>query len=195
MRSKTFSQDLNEWLASDSPKTLQSLINNFAEKSFAVLMVVLMAIPALPLPTGGATHIFEAATMLLALEIVAGVRKVWLPAKWANTKLPAKLKSSTLPLLARLIHRVEKFSRVRLHRVLTNTIGLRLTGLAIFVLTLFAFLAPPFSGLDTLPALGVVIIALGIIMDDFVFLLIGLIVGLVGVGLVISAGKILINLL
>ena len=48
--------------------------------------------------------------------------------------------------------------------------------------SLGAFLAPPFTGLDTLPALGVVLLSLGVLLEDFAAL-IGLALALLGVGL------------
>lgn len=54
--------------------------------------------------------------------------------------------------------------------------------------TIFAFVAPPFSGLDTLPALGVVIISIAIILDDALMLLGGFLVGVAGSVLVIGLG-------
>jgi len=193
MPSQPFSRRLHEWLISDKPKTLQGLIDHFGEKSFAVLLLVLMAIPALPLPTGGVTHVFEVITMLLSLELIVGVKQVWLPKKWRNLKLPKKLRSSTLPFLIRAMGKVERLSRVRLRGVFQNNIAIRITGVLVFILALFAFLAPPFSGLDTLPSLGVVLISLAIILDDFVLFILGLLVGAAGIGLVIGTGKVLIN--
>lgn len=195
MHNDSFSQRLRKWLKSDKPKTLQGLIDNFAEKSFAMLFLALMSIPALPLPTGGVTHIFEIISMLLALELVAGVRHVLLPKSWRGLNLPPRLQNSALPLIIKIIRRVEKFSRPRLNVVLKNTITVRIIGLLIFILSLFAFLAPPFSGLDTLPSFGVVLISLAIILEDFLLFIIGMVVGLVGIGLVIGIGKVLINLI
>ena len=51
-----------------------------SEKSFAVTILFLMFFPALPLPTGGVTHVFEVITVLLAVEMVIGARSIWLPA-------------------------------------------------------------------------------------------------------------------
>jgi hypothetical protein len=195
MTRQPFSRQLHEWLMSDKPKTLQGLIDHFAEKSYAVLFVALMAIPALPLPTGGVTHVFEIIAMLLALELIAGFKQVWLPKRWKILKLPAKLQSSTLPFLIKAIRKVEKLSRPRLEGIFKNTVALKVIGLLIFILSLFAFLAPPFSGLDTLPSLGVVLISLAVILDDFILFLLGLIIGMAGVGLVIGTGKVLINLI
>jgi hypothetical protein len=58
----------------------------------------------------------------------------------------------------------------------------------VFALSLTAFLAPPFSGLDTLPALGVVVLALGVLLEDFVLAAAGLLIGAVGAVLVIGLG-------
>ena len=192
---KPFSQRLHEWLISEKPKTLQNLIDHFAEKSFAVLFLVLLAIPALPLPTGGVTHIFEIIAMLLALELIVGVNTVWLPKKWRNLNLPMKLQSSTLPSLVKFLRKVERHSRFRLRSVLENNFAVRIIGLVVFTFTLFAFLAPPFSGLDTLPSLGVVLISLALILDDFMLFLLGLVIGAAGIGLVVGTGEILINLI
>lgn len=194
MDNKSFSRHLEEWLRSDKPKKLQGLIDNFAEKSFAILFLVLMAIPALPLPTGGLTHVFEIIAMLLALESIAGVRRVWLPKKWRTLDLPPRLQNSTLPLLIRVIRKVEKFSRPRFTIGLKNFVSVRVISLLVFILSLFAFLAPPFSGLDTLPALGVVLISLAIILEDFLLFILGLAIGLFGVGLVIAIGKALVSI-
>jgi len=66
------SDELERWVSGDGEKTLGSLIELFGEKSFAIVFVLLLGVPALPLPTGGATHVFEIVAVLLALELVAG---------------------------------------------------------------------------------------------------------------------------
>src|SRR4051812_13014977 len=66
------SDQLERWLQGEGSKTLGGLIEVFEEKSFALLFVLLLGVPALPLPTGGATHVFEVIAVLLALELIAG---------------------------------------------------------------------------------------------------------------------------
>jgi hypothetical protein len=51
-----------------------------------------------------------------------------------------------------------------------------------------AFFAPPFSGLDTLPALGVVIISLGFLLEDALIAVAGVAIGIVGVILELALG-------
>jgi hypothetical protein len=194
MTNSKFSRQLSEWLAAKKQRTLQDLIDKFKEKSFAILFLLLMAIPALPLPTGGVTHIFEIIVMLISLELIAGKRTVWLPKRWRKLHLPNNFQKSALPMLLKLIRHVEKYSRARLTKVLENALSLRLMGLIIFIFTLFAFLAPPFSGLDTLPALGVVIISLALIFEDLILAIAGLLIGIAGIGLIITLGKIVFKI-
>jgi hypothetical protein len=49
----TVSDEFEQWLASDQPKTLGNITELFGPRSFALVFVLLMALPALPLPTGG----------------------------------------------------------------------------------------------------------------------------------------------
>ena len=49
--------------------------------------------------------------------------------------------------------------------------------------------APPFSGLDTLPALGVVLISIGMILKDGLITAIGFSVGVSGIMLQFFLGK------
>jgi hypothetical protein len=99
----TVSEELGAWLEGDGPKTVDGLIDLFGPKSFALLFVILLGVPALPLPTGG------------------------VPRRW-------------------LFH----------HRASNAAFGLLVIAGAAA-----AFPAPPFSGPDTLPALGVVVLSLG----------------------------------
>lgn len=190
-----FSLQLEEFLKSKKPKSLQNLIDNFAAKSFAILFLLLMITPALPLPTGGITHIFEIIVMLLAIELIAGRKSVWLPMKWRNKNLPIKLQKSALPSFIKFIKKIEKFSKPRFNNILSSNISIRILGLSIFVLSLIAFLAPPFSGLDTLPSLGVVLISLAFIFEDLILCIVGLMVGFIGAGLVIILGNLVFKLL
>lgn len=180
---------LQRWLKTSQPKTLQNLSNLFAEKSFAVIFLVLMALPALPIPTGGITHVTELVTMLLCLQLIVGRSVVWLPQKWLNIDVSKFLQGKAATKFLSVITWFERFSRQRGAAVLTHTLTLALVGVVVLLFTIAAFVAPPFSGLDTLPALGVVIISLGLILEDGLIVLIGLAVGAAGIGLEIAAGE------
>jgi hypothetical protein len=185
---RPFSDELEEWLRSDGPKTIGSLEGVFAEKGLAVGILLLMLIPAIPAPTGGVTHVFEVITVLLALRLVAGKTSIWLPKRFRNRQLGPLLSEKALPFVVRRVRSLERFSRPRFATLFNRKPVLRLLGLLIIGFTVGAFLAPPFSGLDTLPALGVVFIALAIILEDVAFLVVGTVIGLIGVVLEITIG-------
>jgi hypothetical protein len=184
-----FSDELERWLRSDGDKTLRALGDVFGERSFAVTIVLLMILPATPLPTGGITHVFEVITVLLGLELVIGRKTIWLPARWRRRKLGAMTTDRAIPTIIKLIRRVERFSRPRGVRLFTNGITMRLIGLVVIVFAVAAALAPPFSGLDTLPALGAVVIGLAIILQDVIVLAVGIGLGAGGIVLILTIGK------
>jgi hypothetical protein len=183
------SDRLERWFLGPQPKTVGSLIELFGEKSFAVLFVLLLAIPALPLPTGGVTHVFELIAMLLALELIVGRRTVWLPERWRRRELGPAMQKRFRETLLRRLRFLERHSRPRLGFLLMHRLSGVVFGALVLVLSLTAFLAPPFTGLDTLPALGVVLLSVGVLLDDALLALVGIIVGAVGLLLVIVLGK------
>jgi hypothetical protein len=187
------SDRIERWLGDDQPKTLGNLVDMFGEGSFAIVFVLLMALPALPLPTGGATHVFELVTMLLALELIAGRSRVWLPRRWKRLQLAGASRQRFVTMLLGVIRWLERFSRPRGRRLLTGRLSGIVFGLVVFALTLTAFLAPPFSGLDTLPSIGVVLLALGVLMKDVALAVAGAVVGALGILAVVVLGSIAVN--
>ena len=185
---RPFSDELEAWLKSKQPKTLASLIAVVEDKSFAVVVLFLMLIPALPIPTAGITHIFEIIVMLLGLEMLFGRQAVWLPARFSRMKLDRLVKGKALPLILKRIRWFERHSSPRGRKLFALPLANRFIGLTLTVLAVFAFVAPPFSGLDTLPSLGAVVICLSLILDDALLLLVGLLIGIVGSVLVVALG-------
>jgi hypothetical protein len=55
--------------------------------------------------------------------------------------------------------------------------------------------APPFAGLDTLPALGVVVIALSLILEDVVITIVGTVIGLAGIAVEVALGSAVLHFL
>jgi hypothetical protein len=189
----TVSDELEHWLGGDQPKTLGNIIELFGERGFALIFVLLMALPALPLPTGGATHVLEVVTMLVALELVLGRRCIWLPARWKRLELGTPARQKVLTALLRRIRWLERFSRPRAARLFEYRVTRSVFGAVVFGLTLSAFLAPPFSGLDTLPSLGVVVIGLGVLMRDLLVALLGALLGAIGVAAILVLGSLAVE--
>jgi hypothetical protein len=187
------SDQLEAWLRSDGDHTLGGLIMLFEERAFAVLFVILLALPALPLPTGGATHLFEIIAILLAFELIVGREHVWLPERWRKRTFQPE--GRAIRGLLRVLRFLERHSRPRFARVIDSRPGNLVFGIAVVIGSLTAFLAPPFSGLDTIPALGVVILSAGALVKDSLLFAIGMAVIAVGIGVVIVAGQAVLKLI
>ena len=190
-----FSVKLEAWLKRPGPKTIAGLNRVFAEKSLGIIIFVLMFLPALPLPTGGISHVFEIVAMLLSLQLVVGRRTIWIPARWRYREIRGLQRKKTMSAMLRSVRWLERFSRPRLSALLHSRGGLMIIGILLFTYSLVAFLAPPFSGLDTFPSIGVVIIALSLVLGDAAILLIGIVAGAVGVAIVVGFSTALVTLL
>ena len=183
------SDELERWLTSEGKKTLGNLIELFEQKSFAILFVVLLGVPALPLPTGGATHVFEIIAMLLALELIVGRKEIWLPQRWRRLELAGDKQQRFIAALMKVIRWLERFSKPRLRFLFDHRLSNVVFGLLVILGSLAAFVAPPFTGLDTLPALGVVLLSLGVLLEDFLVVLAALVVAVAGVTLEVILGS------
>lgn len=186
--SRKVSDDLERWLHKESNPSLGSLVELFGEKSFAILFVLLLGVPALPLPTGGATHLFEIVAMLLALELTVGRKEIWLPRRWSQLDLAGDRQRRFITRLMSVIRWLERFSRPRLRVVFRQPWSNTVYGLLVIAGSAATFLAPPFTGLDTLPALGVVLLSLGVLLEDILLVAVALVLGAVGVALEIVLG-------
>jgi hypothetical protein len=187
------SDEIENWLDGEGEKTVGGLIDLFGKKSFAILFVLLFAVPALPLPTGGATHVFEAIAALLAIQLILGRSEIWLPARWRRVELAGDRQRRFIARLLKLIRGLERVSRPRLSFVFHHRLSDLVFGILVIAGSAGAFFAPPFTGLDTLPALGVVLLSLGVLLEDFLLVIVALAIGVAGVALEIFLGSAAVN--
>ncbi len=171
---------LDQLLATEKHITIGEIVDRIDERGFGLLMLVLglpMLIPILP---PGASTLVGPLYSLLALRLIIGMDRPWLPGFVRRKELSAK----TLDALRRrgvpLVRRIERFSRPRF-RVLNNPVIVRVAAVNVFLMGLILLSPAPF--LNTLPALSVIFVGLGLLNDDGIFLLAGLAVGVMVVGI------------
>jgi hypothetical protein len=189
------SDQLEGWLEGDGDKTLGSLIELFEEKSFAILFVLLLGVSALPIPTGGATHAFIIIAGLLAVQLVAGRDEIWLPKKWREKPVVGDKSRKFMTTLMRMIRRLERISKPRLRFLFRYRLSNIVFGLLVIGGCVAAFFAPPFSGLDTLPSLGVVLLSLAVLLEDVLVAIVAIVIGVAGVLLTIFLGSAAVRLI
>ena len=131
---------------------------------------------------------FEIIAVLLALELIAGREHIWLPERWRKLELAGDRQQRFITALMKVIRRLERLSRPRLRFIFGHRASNIIFGLLVIVGSAGAFLAPPFTGLDTLPALGVVLLSLGVLLEDVLIIVAALVVGAAGITLEVVLG-------
>jgi hypothetical protein len=127
--------------------------------------------------------------MLLALQLIAGRDHIWLPERWRRLPLAGPTQQRLIDRLMRAIRWLERFSRPRATFVFDHRLSNIVFGVLVLAGSLAAFLAPPFSGLDTLPSLGVVLLSLGVLAEDLAIVVVAVVVGAAGVFLELFLGR------
>jgi len=133
--------------------------------------------------------VFEIIAVLVALQLIAGRDQIWLPERWRRIELVGPNRERFLRGLLRFIRFLERFSKPRFRLLFDHRLSNAVFGVVAAAGSVAAFVAPPFSGLDTLPALGVVVVSLGVLLEDILLVLLGLILMAAGVILEIVLGR------
>jgi hypothetical protein len=170
------------------PCSIGELIERTGDRGFGLLMLVLglpMLIPFLP---PGSSTIVGPIYAVFAVQMLTGARQPWVPARLRDRSLSTEtvvaLRRRGLP----FIRAAERFSRPR-GFWLGERLTLRIVG--VVVLLMGVILLSPLPFLNTLPALSVMLLGIALINRDALFMLAGVALGGVAVGLVgISAGVI-----
>lgn len=174
--------------------TLDDLVRGLKDRAFG-LVLLLFALPnCIPGPPFLGS-IFGLPLLFFGIQLASGRRYPWLPPFIARYALD---RETLLSMIARgrpVLERIERVCRPRL-AVVTGPRSERLLGLAMTVLAAAVMIPLPFT--NFIPAVGIAIIALGLLEEDGVTILVGLAIGLVGVmiviGVLVSAGTLIARL-
>jgi hypothetical protein len=191
----SFSEHLERRLEGEQRLTIGRLVDALDTQGFALVLMILLFPSALPIPTGGVTHLLELVGVLVAGQMVLGRRDLWLPRRFMDHELGEKFTQKGIPAVIRRVRWFERFARPRLARLLATRTARTLLGLVLLLFVVAAFVAPPFTGLDTLPSLGVVVVCIGLVFSDGVIVGAGTVLGVAGIALEILLGSVAWSLL
>lgn len=147
--------------------TLGELLDVFGDEGLLLLTMLLTLVFLIPVSIPGVSTVFGAAILLVGISRVLG-RPLWLPASIRHRALPAAKLRPGLQQGMAWVRRLERISRPRrLHGLVEGRTRLQLTNLA-FILAALLLMAPfgfvPFS--NTLPALALLLYAVGMVQRD-----------------------------
>ncbi|MEN9219266.1 MAG: exopolysaccharide biosynthesis protein, partial [Thermostichales cyanobacterium GMQP_bins_62] len=166
------SQTCQAWLDRPDPPatvTLGEILQTTGESSFGLLLAILSFPSALPLPAPGYSTPFGVLIVLLALQWLGGSSTPWLPPRFLKREISwetwVKILAAGIPWLRRL----ERLTGPR-WPVVTRR-GHWVLGLLVLLMGISMIL--PIPGTNTVPALGVFLIGLGLIEADGVICALG----------------------
>ena len=160
-----FSKDIEALLQklADQPLTLKDILVETSERSFS-LIIGLMVLPfLLPMPPGIST-ILGTGCLLLSLQMALGRRRPWLPSKIANFKFPSVVTRQILTLITGLNKRVEKWFHPRMTGLVKDPKIWRINGLCLAWLTILLML--PIPATNPIPTVVMLLLVIATLEGD-----------------------------
>lgn len=154
--------------------SLGELLDVFGDEGLLLLCMLLTLVFLIPVSIPGVSTVFGAAILLVGVSRVAR-RPLWLPARLKDRALPADRLRPGLMAGMKWVRRMERISRPRRLRLFVDGRAMDLANNLAFILAALLLMAPfgfvPFS--NTLPALALLLYAIGMIQRDGGAILLG----------------------
>jgi len=171
--------------------TLDWLLAQLSERAFGLCLLVL-ALPCCIPFLYGIPQVVALPLMILSVQMLAGRRAPWLPARLGARTVSAESLAALSRRAGPWLRRIEAVSRPRLS-VLTRAPLDRAVGLALVIFS--ASILVPLPATNTVPGLAVVIVAMGLLQRDGVLVILGAALGTAWVASLLFAGATLVSLL
>jgi len=180
---RRLSEDFRDLLRETAGRavTLGELEKRLQGRGFA-LFILIMSLPFMsPVAIPGLSIAFGVVIFLLGLRIAMG-HKPDLPGFILKKELNQNVLSKIINLGVKICGWIEKFARPRMHFLRNSKVAINLIGLGLASGGLQLLLPIPgvFPLTNTIPAVSVVMLTIGLIERDGIFVLAGYITGLAG---------------
>lgn len=152
--------------------SISELLDRLDERAFGIVILIL-AIPCLVPALYGVPQIVGIPIILLAGQMLLGRREPWLPASWLRRRISREWLGRMADFADRRMRWIERLSKPRL-RLMTTGAGERFAALMMILATLTIIL--PMT--NSVPSLGLTLMAAGLIERDGLFVLAGELVAL-----------------
>ncbi|MCB9982201.1 MAG: exopolysaccharide biosynthesis protein [Rhodospirillales bacterium] len=180
---RTISQvllDLRERLPDERVCTFD-LLEALHERGFGFLLFIFALPAALPLPGLGVNVIIALPLLFLTVQQALGRHSIWIPETMKHKSISKARFDATVEGALPFIRKIEIFVRPRFGFMTQGGFG-NVIGLAGLVMTLSICIPLPLT--NTVPAMGIALMAVGVIMRDGLAVIGGMVLGLVWVAMI-----------
>ncbi|MBL4589664.1 MAG: exopolysaccharide biosynthesis protein [Alphaproteobacteria bacterium] len=167
---------------SEERTELRTIVDTFQDRGFGVLLFFLALPAALPIPALGINMIIALPILLLTFQQVVGRHKIWLPEEIKKRTIKTKHLHSFIDKSVPLVKYVERFISPRLG-IICSPHFTRLVGIfgAIFALSITL----PIPLTNTVPAMAIALMSIGIILRDGIAVILGICLGTFWISLLV----------
>ncbi|MEI4484462.1 MULTISPECIES: exopolysaccharide biosynthesis protein [Phyllobacterium] len=155
-----------------------------SERSFGALLILFSALNLIPLPPGSST-IFGIPLVLLSIQMLIGFEKPWFPAFLRRKSMRIETYRSGIARLESVLTRFERLARPR-YWLLPQIIVERVVSIVALSMSLIVILPIPL--INQIPALSIILLAIGLGEQDGVWLGTGFLVAALAAGIAIGLG-------
>ena len=173
---RRLSEDIAVLLAEKRPLSIGEIESILQGRGFALLIMLLAApflIPSVP----GLSTPFGAAITFMGARLACG-RKPWLPQFVRRRELSFETLRKILGVLIKLVQRMERLAKPRMHFLQSSPGMVNLIGLGIASGGLFLFLPIMVPVMNTLPTLSILFLTAGMMERDGLFVILGHLFGI-----------------
>ncbi len=165
--------------------SLGSLVEDFHERGFGFFLFLFALPAALPLPGLGINVVIAVPLLLLTAQQAWGRHSVWLPKSIRNQELSRKKLEGFIDAARPWLEKMERFIGPRLDFI-TRGKASNIIGLLGLIMALAVCVPLPFT--NTVPSLGIALMAIGLLMRDGLAVLAGAFIGTAWVSLLVILG-------
>lgn len=155
-----------------------------SERSFGALLILFSALNLLPLPPGSST-VFGIPLVLLSIQMLIGLEKPWFPAFLRRKSMRIETYRSGIARLESVLARFERLARPR-YWLVPQIIVERVVSIVALLMSLIVILPIPL--INQIPALSIILLAIGLGEQDGVWLGTGFLVAALAAGIAIGLG-------
>lgn len=176
--SRVASQIIEDYIEQNNAEeiSLGEIVQMFEVRGVAFLTMLFALPPALPLPAVGVATLFSIPCFLMIFYMLVGGRKVVLPKAVAERKFSKSIMQKIVGMLKFLEH----LSWARLE-FLSGQVASKIVAIFALFFIIIALIPVPLT--NTVPCLAIVLMMFGIFQRDGLFVLLGLLVGILWTGL------------
>lgn len=176
-------EDLKNVLTGEKVQ-IERILEGFHERGFGIMLFLFSLPAAVPIPMPGLNSFIAIPLILLTWQQMMGRHTVWMPDRVRFAEIDRDLMDKTIDFSIPWVKRLEYFIKPRLGSV-TQGVFSHLIGASGLIMAVCGAIPLPF--VNTVPAIGITLMAVGVLMRDGLVVLAGMIGGLVWVVGILTA--------